>query len=170
MKIQLNLKGLVSIGLGLGLGFGLAPASKALGLSHSADAQTNRTGIRDLDDDLTPAVTGYQWRAEEFQPGTRNFTFFPTLRPLPSAPYTVRYFVRDPSQRGAELTGPEQKYGRIISEGTISVQNPTIQFTLENDDRTFTFEVYVADDHGHVTFDSDLYRNIAEQPGTKDLK
>lgn len=157
---------LVSIGLGLGLGFGLAPASKALGLSHSADAQTNRTGIRDLDDHLTPAVTGYQWRASEFQPGTRNFTFFPSMRSLPSAPYTVRYFIRDPAQHGPDLTGPEQKYGRIISEGTISTQNPTIQFTLDHDDTTFTFEVYVADDHGHITLDSDLYRNIAAQPAT----
>lgn len=155
---------LVSIGLGLGLGFGLAPASKALGLSHSADAQTNRTGIRDLDDHLTPAVTGYQWRASEFQPGTRNFTFFPTLPSLPSAPYTVRYFIRDPSQQGPELSVPEQKYGRIISEGTISVQNPAIRFTLEHNDTTFTFEVYVTDDHGHTTYDSDLYRNIAAQP------
>lgn len=158
---------LVSIGLGLGLGFGLAPASKALGLSRSADAQTNRAGIRDLDDDLTPAVTSYQWRAKEFQPGTRDFTFFPTLRSLPSGQYTVRYFIRDPSQHGSDLTGPEQKYGRIISEGTISVQNPTIEFTLDHDDTTFTFEVYVTDDHGHTTSDSDLYRNIAAQPSPK---
>jgi hypothetical protein len=155
---------LVSIGIGLGLGFGLGPASKALGLNRSGDAQTDRTGIRDLDDALTPAVTGYQWRAREFKPGTRDFTFFPTLRPLPSAPYTVRYFIRDPSQRATDLTAPEQKYGRIVSEGTISERNPTIEFTLDRDDTTFTFEVYVTDDHGHTTFDSDLYRNLAAKP------
>lgn len=156
----------VSIGLGLGLGFGFAPASKALGLTRSADAQTNRTGTRDLDDHLTPPMTAYQWRAKEIQPGTRDFTFFPTMRSLPSAPYTVRYFIRDPSQHGPDLTGPEQKYGRIVSEGTISAQNPTIEFTLDHDDATFTFEVYVTDDHGHTTLDSDLYRNIAALPTT----
>jgi hypothetical protein len=155
---------MVSIGLGLGLGFGLGPVSKALGHNRSADAQTDRTGIRDLDDTLTPAVTAYQWRAQEFKPGTRDFTFFPTLRSLPSAPYTVRYFVRDPAQRGADLSPPEQKYGRIVSEGTISIRNPTIEFALDHDDSTFTFEVYVTDDHGHTTFNSDLYRNLAANP------
>lgn len=158
----------VSIGLGLSLGFGLGPVAKALSHTRSsADAQTNRTGIRDLDDALTPRVTGYQWRAKVYPTtGTRDFTFFPTLRSLPSPPYTVRYFIRDPAQHGTDLSVPEQKYGRIVSQGTISVKNPTIEFTLDHDDSTFTFEVYVTDDHGHTTLDSDLYRNLAALPAS----
>ena len=156
---------MVSIGLGLALGFGLGPVTKALGgHNRSFDAQTNRTGIRDLDDALTPAVTAYQWRAEQFKPGTRDFSFFPTLRSLPSAPYTVRYFIRNPAQRGTDLSPPEQKYGRIVSQGTISVKNPTIEFALDHDASIFTFEVYVTDDHGHTTLNSELYRNIAANP------
>ncbi|WP_284751827.1 hypothetical protein [Arthrobacter sp. efr-133-R2A-120] len=163
----------VSIGLGLSLGVGLGPVSKALGHSRSnldnrsVDAQTNRTGTRDLDDALTPAVTSFQWRAMVYPAtGTRDFTFFPTIRSLPSAPYTVRYFIRDPAQHGTDLSVPEQKYGRIVSQGTISVKNPTIEFTLDHDDSTFTFEVYVTDDHGHTTLDSDLYRNLAALPAS----
>lgn len=166
----------VSIGLGLSLGLGLGPFSKALGHSGSSsanrstanrsfDAETNRAGIRDLSDALTPTVTTFQWRAMVYPAtGTRNFTFFPTLRPLPSAPYTVRYFIRDPAQHGPDLSVPEQKYGRIVSQGTISVVNPTIEFTLDHGDSTFTFEVYVSDDHGHTTFNSDVYRNLAALP------
>ena len=168
----------VSIGLGLSLGFGLGPVAKALGHGRSSvdnrsfdnrsfDAQTNRTGIRDLDDALTPAVTSFQWRAMVYPAtGTRDFTFFPTIRSLPSAPYTVRYFIRDPAKRGTDLSVPEQKYGRIVSQGTISAKNPSIQFTLDHDDSTFTFEVYVTDDHGHTTRDSDLYRNLAALPAS----
>ena len=155
---------LVSIGLGLGLGIGLGPASKALGLPHSADAQTNRTGIRDLDDSLNPTMAGYQWHTSETAPGTRHFTFYPTLRSLPSGPYTVRYFIRDPAQNGPTLSIPEQKYGRIIAQGTITVKNPSIEFTLENDETVFTFEIYVNDDHGHTTYDSNIYRRIAADP------
>ncbi|MDQ4502988.1 hypothetical protein [Sinomonas sp. ASV322] len=155
---------LISIGLGLVLGFGLGPASRVLGGHHSFDAQTNRTGIRDLDDKLNPAMTGYEWRARQTAPDTRDFTFFPTLRSLPSAPFTVHYFIRDPAQRGADLSVPEQKYGRIVSQGIISVKNPTIEFALDHDDTVFSFEIYVTDDHGHTTFNSDLYRNIAGNP------
>lgn len=155
----------VSIGLGLSLGFGLGPVAKALGHSRSFDAQTNRTGIRDLDDALTPDVTAFQWRAKVYPTtGTRDFTFFPTVRSLPSAPYTVRYFIRDPAQHGTDLSVPEQKYGRIVSQGTISVKNPAIEFRLDHDDSTFTFEVYVTDDHGHTTLNSELYRNLAALP------
>lgn len=154
----------VSIGLGLGLGFGLAPASKALGLARSADAQTDRPGIRDLDDSLTPAMAGYQWRALETAPGTRHFTFYPTLRPLPSGPYTVRYFIRDPAQNGPALSIPQQKYGKIIAQGTVTSTNPAIEFTLEHDETVFAFELYVTDDHGHTTYDSDIYRRIVAGP------
>ncbi|NUP75309.1 MAG: hypothetical protein HOQ07_11780 [Sinomonas sp.] len=155
---------LVSIGLGLGLGFGLSPASKALGLTHSADAQTNRAGIRDLDDSLTPTMAGYQWRSREIAPGIRNFTFYPTLRSLPSSPYTIQYFIRDPAQNGPALSIPEQKYGRIIAQVTITSANPSIEFTLENDETVFAFELYVTDGHGHTTYDSDLYRRIVASP------
>jgi hypothetical protein len=155
---------LVSIGLGLGFGFGLGPASKALGLTYSVDAQTNRTGIRDLDDGLTPAMAGYQWRAVETAPGTRHFTFYPTLRSLPSGPYTVQYFIRDPAENGATLSVPEQKYGRIIAQGTITVKNPSIEFTLDNDETVFAFEVYVNDDRGHTTYDSTIYPRIDTNP------
>ncbi|MDR6685365.1 hypothetical protein J2Y41_000918 [Arthrobacter sp. 1088] len=158
----------VSIGLGLSLGVGLGPATKALSHTRSsADPQTNRTGIRDLDDALTPGVSGYQWHAKVYPTtGTRDFTFFPTLRHLPPAPYTVRYFIRDPAQHGTDLSVPEQKYGRIVSQGTISVRDPTIEFTLDHDDSTFTFEVYVTDNRGHTTRDSDLYRNLAALPAS----
>jgi hypothetical protein len=155
---------LVSIGLGLGFGFGLGPASKALGLTYSVDAQTNRTGIRDLDDGLTPAMAGYQWRAVETAPGTRHFTFYPTLRSLPSGPYTVQYFIRDPAENGATLSVPEQKYGRIIAQGTITVKNPSIEFTLDNDETVFAFELYVNDDRGHTTYDSTIYPRIDTNP------
>lgn len=155
----------VSLGLAIALGLGFEPVSKVLaGQTRSFDAQTDRTGVRDLDDSLTPAVTGYQWRSQQFKPGTRNLTFFPTMRLLPSAPYTVRYFIRDPGQHGTDLSIPEQKYGRIISAGTISVSNPTIEFSLDHDATIFTFEVYVTDAHGHTTFNSVLYRNIAANP------
>ncbi|GAB3564435.1 hypothetical protein GCM10027405_20530 [Arthrobacter alkaliphilus] len=163
----------VTIGLGVSLGLGLGPFSKAVSHSRSSsanrsfDAETNRAGIRDLNDALTPAVTTFQWRAMVYPAtGTRNFTFYPTLRPLPSAPYTVRYFIRDPAQHGADLSVPEQRYGRIVSQGTISAVNPTIEFTLDHGDSIFTFEVYVSDDHGHTTFNSDLYRNLGTFPTT----
>lgn len=155
---------LASIGLGLALGFGLGPGSRALGLTHSADAQTNRTGIRDLDDSLTPMMAGYQWRSLETAPGTRHFTFYPTLRSLPSGPYTVRYFIRDPAQNGPTLSVPEQRYGRIIAQGTITVANPAIEFTLEKDETIFAFEIYVTDHRGHTTYDSNIYRRIAAGP------
>lgn len=158
----------VSIGLGLSLGVGLGPVAKALG-SHnrSFDDQTNRTGVRDLSDGLTPDVTAYQWRAKVYPTtGTRDFTFFPTIRSLPSAPYTVRYFIRDPAQHGTDLSVPEQRYGRIVSQGTISATNPTIEFTLDHDDSIFTLEVYVTDDKGHTTLNSVLYRNLAAVPAS----
>jgi len=154
-----------SVSLGLGLGFGHGPVTKVLGHTTSVDAQTNRTGVRDLDDALTPGVTAYQWRAKVYpDTGTREFTFFPTVKSLPPAPYTVRYFIRDPAQHGPGLSAPEQKYGRIISQGTISAKDPSIEFTLDNNDSTFTFEVYVTDEQGHTTFNSELYRNIAALP------
>ncbi|MGO4236029.1 hypothetical protein [Pseudarthrobacter sp. YAF2] len=156
-----------SVSLGLSLGFGLGPVAKVLGHNTSFDTQTNRTGVRDLDDALTPGVTAYQWRAKVYPAtGTREFTFFPIVKSLPSAPYTVRYFIRDPAQHGTELSGPEQKYGRIVSQGTISVKDPTIEFTLDNNDSTFTFEVYVTDDQGHTTLNSELYRDIAALPAS----
>ncbi|WP_423183883.1 hypothetical protein [Arthrobacter sp. NyZ413] len=161
----------VSIGLGLSLGFGLGPVAKGLGHSRSFDAnrsydaETNRTGIRDLNDALTPDIASYQWHATVYpSTGTRDFTFYPIMRSLPSGPYTVRYFIRDPAQHGADLSVPEQRYGRIVSQGTITVKNPTIAFTLDHDDSTFAIEVYVTDDHGHTTANSKIYRNIAELP------
>lgn len=63
---------LISIGLGLGLGIGLGPASKALGLPHSVDAQTNRTGIRDLDDSLTPTTTRLSSPSSSTSPTTAD--------------------------------------------------------------------------------------------------
>ncbi|WP_422934486.1 hypothetical protein [Sinomonas sp. P47F7] len=157
---------LLTISLGLGLGFGFGPVAQALGLSRrSVDTQTDRAGIRDLDDSLTPVVTTWDWHALEVTPGTRSFTFNPTLRSLPpEGHYTVRYFIRDPAQRGSNLSLPQQKYGRIVSQGTISVTDPMIEFTLDNNDTLFTFEIYVSDDQGHTTRDGTQYRNIGPRP------
>ncbi len=151
---------LLAVALGAGLGLGLGPVAQALG-GTSQSVVTDRAGIRDLSDSLTPAVTTWDWHALGGAPGTLHFTFTPTLRTLPSSPhYTVHYFIRDPAQRGTNLSPAEQQSGRIVARGTISSTDPRIEFTLDSNDTLFTFEIYVSDDNGHTTRDGTQYRNI----------
>lgn len=157
----------VSIGLGVGIAFAAGPVSRALGPSGgSVDAQAaDRTGTHDLNDGLIPLMASDLWSSQEITPRTHRITFSPILKSLPPAPYTVSYFIRDSALHGSDLSPMQQKYGKIVAQGTISTTNPNIEFTLENGDTLFTFEIYVNDSQGHTTRDSHLYKDQGPQPG-----
>jgi len=166
----------LSIGIGLGLGFGLGPASQAFGWNidrstGSVDAQTDRTGVRDLSDSLTPRMTSYQWTEQPTTPGTTNVQLLPQLAAMPASG-TLHYFIRDPAQRnGKGLSPEEQKLGQIVSQGTIAEAGQWLLFALDDGDTKFTLELYVTDAHGHTTRDSDIYKDLggpapAQTPAT----
>lgn len=130
---------------------------------------TDRTGVRDLSDGLTPRVVSYRWISDEVPGGSPQFSFSPVLDSVPPSPDTVHYFIRDLSAEGAGLSVSEQKNGKIVARGLITSTHPTIRFTLHHLPAGvgFAFEVYVDDAHGHTSKDGDVYSRIAEHPSTQ---
>ena len=133
------------------------------------DAQSDRIGIRDLSDSLTPVFHQYRYTEQPEAAGTSAVTFFPGFTTMPPAGYTLDYFVRDPAQRsGSGLSSEERKYGEIVSRGTLTAPGESVEFALEHGDTTFTFELYVTDASGHTSRDANMFRDLGgpEAPQT----
>lgn len=157
----------LAIAVPLAVGFAYRPVANALGWQHPGgsaapiDPQSDRSGIRDLNDSLTPGMSTYRWAEQSVGDGKADVRFLPNLTSLPSSAYTVRYLVRDPAERtGASMSTEERKYGKIISRGTITAPEQWIDFALEHGDTKFTLELYVTNADGHTSRDANLFQNL----------
>ncbi|GAB3797533.1 hypothetical protein GCM10028798_08920 [Humibacter antri] len=157
----------LAIAIPLTVGFAYRPVANAFGWKHPGgsaapiDPQSDRSGIRDLNDSLTPTMPNYRWAEQPVGAGKADVRLLPNLTAMPAAAYTVRYLVRDPAERtGASLSTEERKYGKIITRGTLTGPGQWIDFALDHGDTKFTLELYVTNVDGHTSRDANLFQNL----------